>query len=120
ALPEESLVAHPTFLLHRGKIHTERGEHADALVMYALAEEIFVGTGDDPGRAQALAMKGYILRFQGRYAEALAQCEKAVELAGGTTDEERMALALAHKNIGLCHFRQGNLDNGHAALIESA
>ena len=120
ALPEESLVANPTFLLHRGKIHTERGEHAEALALYALAEEVFVGSSNDPGRAQALAMKGHILRFQGRYAEALAQSEQVIQLAGGTTDEERAALALAHKNAGLCHFRQGHLDWGRAALSEAA
>jgi len=120
ALPEEDLAANPTFLIHRGKIHMERGEHAEALALYALAEEIFIATGDEPGRAQALVMKGYILRFQGRYAEALAQSEKALQLASGTTNEERAAMALAHKNAGLCHFRQGHLDRGRAALAESA
>nr|NIV39979.1 tetratricopeptide repeat protein [Anaerolineae bacterium] len=120
ALPEESLAANPDFLIHRGKIHMERGEHAQALALYALAEEIYVATADGLGRAQASVMKGYILRFQGRYAEALAQSEKALELASGTSKEERAAMALAQKNAGLCHFRQGNLDKGHEALIESA
>ena len=120
ALPEESLAANPDFLIFRGKIHMDRGEHAEALALYALADEIFIATGNDPGRAKALALKGYVLRFQGSYAEALGQCEKALQLASGTTDEERAVLAMAHKNAGLCHFRQGNMDKGRAALAESA
>jgi LuxR family maltose regulon positive regulatory protein len=120
ALPNETLVANPAFLLQRGKIHTERGEHTEALALYALAEEVAAAAGSQPGRAHALAMKGYILRFQGRYSEAQAQSEKALQLISGTSEEERFAMALAHKNIGLCHFRQGHLTKGRAALIEAA
>ncbi len=120
ALPDQDLADNPTFLLHRGKIHMERGEHAQALTRYALAEELSSATGDKPGRAYALAMKGYILRFQGRYAEALAQSEKALQLVSGVSAEEQHAMALAHNNAGLCHFRQGDLDRGRAALAESA
>jgi LuxR family maltose regulon positive regulatory protein len=120
ALPEEDLAANPSFLLHRGKIHMERGEHTQALALYALAEEICIAAGNEPGRAHALVMKGHVLQFQGRYAEALAQSEKALQLVSGTNEEERYAMALAHKNAGLCHFRQGHLANGRAALAESA
>ena len=120
ALPEESLVANPYFLIQRSKIHTERGEQTQALALYTLAEEIFIAAGDDPGRAYAVAMKGYILRIQGRYAEALAQSEKALQLVNGTSKEEKLAMALAHKSAGLCHFRQGHLDKGQASLAESA
>jgi len=120
ALPEEKLVANPGFLLHRGKIHMEHGEHAEALAMYALTEEVAAAAGNQPRRAHALAMTGYILRFQGRYAEALAQSEKALQLVSNTSEEQRFAMALAYKNIGLCHFRQGQLTEGRAALIEAA
>ncbi len=120
ALPDQDLADNPAFLLHRGKIHMERGEHAQAFARYALAEELSSAAGDEPGRAYALAMKGYILRFQGRYAEALAQSEKALQLVSGASAQEQYAMALAHNNVGLCHFRQGDLDKGQAALAESA
>ena len=120
ALPEEKLVANPYFLIQRSKIHTERGERTQALALYALAEEIFVAAGDDPGRAYAVAMKSYILRVQGRYAEALAQSDKVLQLVSGASTEEKAALALAYKSAGLCHFRQGHLDRGREALAESA
>ena len=120
ALPEESLAANPYFLIQRSKIHTERGERTEALALYTLAEEIFNANSDDPGRAYAVAMKGYILRIQGHYAEALAQSEKALQLVSGASVEEKAAMALAHKNAGLCHFRQGHLDRGRDALAESA
>ena len=120
ALPEERLAANPFFLIQRSKIHTERGERTEALALYALAEEVFMANGDDPGRAHAIAMKGYLLRIQGRYAEALAQSEKALQLVSGASNEEKYAMALALKNAGLCHFRQGHLDLGGNALAESA
>jgi len=120
ALPEERLAANPYFLIQRGKIHTERGERTQALALYALAEEIFIANRDNPGRAYAIVMKSYILRIQGRYAEALAQSDKALELVSGASKEEQLAMAMAYRNAGLCHFRQGHLDRGHAALAESA
>ncbi len=120
ALPEEHLAANPVFLLHRGKLHAERGEHSEALAVYARAEKVLAASGDEPGRAQALAMKGHLLRIQGRYADALAQSEKALQLVSGTGRKEQYAMALAHKNIGLCYFRQGRLDRGRAALVEAA
>ena len=40
--------------------------------------------------------------------------------SAGPANEERAAMAMAHKNAGLCHFRQGHLDRGRAALAESA
>jgi DNA-binding SARP family transcriptional activator len=98
----------------------ERGEHSQALALYAQAEETYEAADNLPRRAHAIAMKGQLQRIQGRYAEALAQSERALQLVSGSSQDERYAMALAHKNVGLCHFRQGRLDRGRAALVEAA
>mgnify|MGYP001065929589 CR=1 FL=1 len=119
ALPGEIRSATPRFLLQRGKIHTERGEHASALACYDQAERAFAAAGDDAGAASALALKAYVLRFQGRYAEAVAHCQEALIRIGGATAQEQATMALAHKNVGLCRLRMGGLAEGQEALQQA-
>jgi LuxR family maltose regulon positive regulatory protein len=119
ALPQEERAAHPRCLLYRGKIHMERGEHDQALALFDEVEERLRHKGDTAGRAYALVMKGYGLRFQGRYAEAIDQSRATLELVQGTTTEEQITMALAHKNTGLCRFRMGQLAQGQEALEQA-
>ena len=70
ALPETIKTTKPDFLIQRGKIHAERGEHTLALALYNQAKQAFTAAGDKAGLASALAREGCVLRFQGRYAEA--------------------------------------------------
>ncbi len=116
ALPEAIRNAHPRFLMHRGQIHMERGEHAAALALYQQAEQAFVAADDRPRIAHALVMRGSLLRFQGQYAAAVSYCQRALALAGRATERERHTLALAYKNIGLCWLRLGQLAEGQEAL----
>ena len=116
ALPEAERIAHPLFLMHRGKIHMERGEHGQALALYAQAEEAYRSADHATGHAYALAMKGYVLRFQGSYADAIACSQEALALVSGATVEERLSMALAHRNAGICQFRQGQTVEGQETL----
>jgi LuxR family maltose regulon positive regulatory protein len=119
ALPEAERAAHPRILLYRGKIHMERGEHDQALALFREVEERLRPRGDGAGRAYALVMEGYGLRFQGQYAEAIAQSRAALELVQGTTTEEQVTMALAFKNTGLCRFRLGQLAEGQESLEQA-
>jgi LuxR family maltose regulon positive regulatory protein len=119
SLPQAVRLQHPQLLVQRGKIHTERGEHALALALYDRAQEAFAAGDDQAGAAHSLAMKGYTLRFQGLYSEAIAQSRQALALVEGTTRLERFTMALAHRNVGLCYFRQGQLSKGRQALQEA-
>jgi ATP/maltotriose-dependent transcriptional regulator MalT/DNA-binding SARP family transcriptional activator len=118
-LPEEIREAHPRFLLQRGRIHAERGEHAPALVMFEQAERVFLSVGDGAGASYVLATKGSLSRFQGQYAKAIEHCREALRLVNGDAPQERFAMALAHKNIGLCQLRMGKLAEGQEALQEA-
>jgi LuxR family maltose regulon positive regulatory protein len=119
ALPERIKAARPDFLIQRGKIHAERGEHALALALYNRAKQAFTAVGDKAGLASALAREGYVLRFQGRYAEAVVRCQEALGLISGTTTQEKSVMALAHRNVGLCHLALGQLAEGLDALQRS-
>ncbi len=116
ALPETIKATRPNFLIHRGKIHAERGEHTCALALYHQAKQAFTAAGDEAGLAPALAREGCVLRFQGRYAEAKAHCQEALALVSGATPQEKSVMALAHKNVGLCDFTLGRLAEGLDAL----
>jgi LuxR family maltose regulon positive regulatory protein len=123
SLPDEVLTARPHFVVHRGKIHSDRSEHASALRLYEQAGKAFNKTGDTPWAAFALAMKANTLRFQGRYTDAMARSEEALALIelhapseSQVTDREKATLALAHKNIGLCQLRLGRLSKSREAL----
>jgi LuxR family maltose regulon positive regulatory protein len=117
ALPEEVRVAHPRFLVHRGKIVIERGDHEGALALLEQAEQAFERAGDRAGRAYTLAIKGHVLRYQGHYTEAIARCEEIFQLlAGATEEEERVPMALAYRNAGLCYGYQGKTAQGCEAL----
>jgi ATP/maltotriose-dependent transcriptional regulator MalT len=115
-LPEDIREVHPRFLLQRGRIHAERGEHAPALLMFEQAERVFLSIGDNAGASYVLAMKGNLSRFQGQYAKAIEHCREALRLVNGDGPQERFAMALAHKNIGLCQLRMGKLAEGQEAL----
>jgi tetratricopeptide (TPR) repeat protein len=119
ALPEPIHAAYPELLIYRGKIHAERGEHAQALSAYDKAERRFRDKGDAAMAARALAMKGYTLRFQGHYAEAITLSHEALALVSGTTPDERFVMAMAHKNVGMCYFRLGQLAEGGNALRQA-
>jgi LuxR family maltose regulon positive regulatory protein len=116
ALPETERVAHPHFLMHRGKIHMERGEHSQALALYTQAEEAYRSAGNATGHAYALAMRGYVQRFQGYYADAIACSQEALALVSGATAEEKLSMALAYRNAGICYFRQGQTVEGQETL----
>jgi ATP/maltotriose-dependent transcriptional regulator MalT/DNA-binding SARP family transcriptional activator len=119
ALPEPVRAAQPSLLIHRAKIHSDRGEYERALALCTQAERAMVAANDRAGQAYAVAMKGYVLRIQGHYAEGIAHSEEALNLVPGSSVEERAAMALAQKNIGLCRFRQAKLAQGQAALEEA-
>jgi LuxR family maltose regulon positive regulatory protein len=119
ALPESIRAAHPQFLVHRGQIHMERGEHAPALALYDQAIEAFQAAGKDDEVALALTQKSTTLRYQGQYAEAMAHCRQALDLVSGATNGEKAAMALAHRNFGLCQFRLGQLAEGRGALQQA-
>ena len=119
ALPETIKTARPDFLIQRGKIHAERGEHTLALALYNQAKQAFTAAGDKAGLASALAREGCVLRFQGRYAEAKARCQEALALVSGATPQEKSVMALAHKHMGLCQLGLGQLTEGLEALQQS-
>ncbi len=119
ALPATAKATRPDFLIHRGKIHAERGEHTLALALYHQAKQAFTAVGDKAGLGSALAREGCVLRFQGRYAEAVVRCQEALGLVSGATPQEKSTLALAHRNVGLCHLGLGQLAEGLEALQQS-
>ncbi len=119
ALPEEMRQAKPNFLVHRGKIHMDRGEHSQAIRLYDQAQQAFAGADDRTGEAYALAMKGYVLRFKGQYTQAVDSCQEALLLVNGTTTQQRFTSALAYRNVGLCQFRLGQLAEGQEALEQA-
>jgi LuxR family maltose regulon positive regulatory protein len=119
ALPEALRAVHPHFAMYRGKIHMERGEHAQALALFDRAEAAFHAEGDDTGRTYALATKGHVLRFQGRYTEAISHSRQALQLLEDTTNEQRFLMALARRNEGLCMFWQGQTESGQRALQQA-
>ena len=115
-LPDRYLNREPDLLIFRAKIYAERGEYTSALIFFTRAERAATELGDKSKSAQALAMKGYILRYQGHYAEAISQCQQAFALVSGETPDEKFAIALAHKNIGLSLIRLGQSQEGRQAL----
>jgi LuxR family maltose regulon positive regulatory protein len=119
ALPEEIREAKPSFLVHRGKIYMDRGEHSRATTLYDQAQQAFAGTGDRTGEAYALAMKGYVLRFKGQYTQAVESCQEALLLVNGTGTRQKATSALAYRNVGLCQFRLGQLAKGQEALEQA-
>jgi two-component SAPR family response regulator/Tfp pilus assembly protein PilF len=119
ALPETAKATRPDFLIHRGKIHAERGEHTLALALYHQAKQAFAAMGNKAGLGSALAREGCVLRFQGRYTEAVARCQEALGLVRGATPQEKSVMALAHKNVGLCQLGLGQLTEGLEALQRS-
>jgi LuxR family maltose regulon positive regulatory protein len=119
ALPEGIRLGKPDFLVHRGKIHMDRGEHSQAIRLYDQAQQAFAETDDKIGEAYALAMKGYVLRFKGQYIQAVDSCQEALLLVDGTTAQQRVTSALAYKNVGLCQFRLGKLTKGQEALEQA-
>lgn len=119
ALPEEMRLAKPDFLVRRGNIYADRGEHSQAIRLYDQALEAFAEADDRTGEAYALAMKGYVLRFKGQYTQAVDSCQEALLLVDGTTARQRVASALAYRNVGLCQFRLGKLTKGQEALEQA-
>jgi LuxR family maltose regulon positive regulatory protein len=119
ALPEQIVAAHPPFWIYRGKIHTDRAEHAAAMDLYDRAEKAFVAADNRPWAAFTLATKGSLLRFQGHYADAVTHCRKAVSIAHGDGARVKLAQALAHRNIGLCQLRLGRPAEGLETLQQA-
>ncbi len=119
ALPEAIRNAHPRFLMHRGQIHMERGEHAAALALYQQAEQAFTAADDRSKVAHALVMQGSLLRFQGQYPAAISYCRQALALVSQATAQEKHTVALACKNIGLCQLRLGQLAEGRDTLQQA-
>ncbi len=119
ALPEDVLAARPFCLIHRGKIHMERGAHRQALAAYDQARQACRLLGHNLGAAHALVQKSYVLRFQGQYADALAHCHEALALANGPSASAKFAQALAHRNAGLCYLRLGQLEDGLGNLQQA-
>ena len=119
ALPEAIQIAQPQLLVHRGQIHSERGEHSTALALYDQAIQAFSDKGEEDQVAQVLTQKSSVLRYQGQYAEAIADCQQALGLLSRPTKGETLARALAYKNIGLCRFRLGQLAEGRESLLEA-
>jgi LuxR family maltose regulon positive regulatory protein len=115
-LPPALLDSRPHFMVQRGKIHMERGEHASALAHLNGAEAAYMSVGDSGAAAHVLATKGSLLRYQGRYSEAIKQCKQAIALVDGDTPKDKTALALAYKSIGLCQLRMGALAQGQETL----
>jgi LuxR family maltose regulon positive regulatory protein len=116
ALPEEALMRHPRFLVHRGKIHSSRGEQGQAIALYERAERAFAAAGDWSGAASAVAFRGYSLCFQGHYAQAIDDSRQALEWAAGGSEHETLTRALAQKSIGYSQLRLGQLAEGQQAL----
>jgi ATP/maltotriose-dependent transcriptional regulator MalT/DNA-binding SARP family transcriptional activator len=107
------------FMVHRAKIHIERGEHAPAFALCERAERAFAAADDSAGIALILATKSSLLRFQGRYPEAIENCEQALKLASGNTKREESVSALAYKDLGLCQLRLGQLAESEGALQQA-
>ena len=116
ALPEAALISKPYCLVHRGKIHTERGEHALALTLFDRARQACIAVGDHAWAAYALAQKSSVLRFQGNYAEAVACCQQVLGMVSGASSREKFTTALAYKNAGLCQLRLGHSVEGTESL----
>ena len=116
ALPEPIRDIRPQMLMHRGKIHTERGEHDAALALYDRAGRIFGQSGDKVRSAYALVQKSHVLLFEGHYAEALARCREVLTLISGATAAEKPTVALAYRHAGVCQLRMGQLAEGQAAI----
>ncbi|MBN1660143.1 MAG: tetratricopeptide repeat protein [Anaerolineae bacterium] len=109
----------PRMLIHRAKIHTERGEHALALALLDQVESAARQAGDRAAQAYALAIRGYLLRVQGCYAAAIEQCQAVLALLHPEQPGEEVPAALAYKNAGLCYFRLGQLEQGRRALEQA-
>jgi ATP/maltotriose-dependent transcriptional regulator MalT/DNA-binding SARP family transcriptional activator len=116
ALPEPVRDIRPQLLMHRGKIHAERGEHNAALSLYDRAGRVFGQRGDKVHSAYALVQKSHVLLFQGHYAEALARCREVLTLVSGTMAAEKPTAALAYRHAGVCQLRLGQLVEGRAAI----
>jgi ATP/maltotriose-dependent transcriptional regulator MalT len=116
ALPETVLASRPCCLIHRAKIHMERGEHTPALTLYDRARQACIAAGDNAWAAYALAQISCVLRFQGNYAKAVASCQEALAMVNGTTERDRFTMASAYRNAGLCHLRLGQTAGGLEAL----
>lgn len=118
ALPEPVRDLRPHLLLHRGKIHAERGEYGAALSLYDRAGRVFGQRGDKVYSAHALVQKSQVLQFEGHYAEALARCREVLALVGGAAAAKPTA-ALAYRHAGACLLRLGQLAEGRAGLEQA-
>ena len=119
ALPEPVRDIRPQLLMHRGKIHAERGEHSAALALYDRAGRIFSQRGDKIHSAHALVQKSQVLQFAGQYAEALARCREVLTLVSGATAAEKPTAALAYRHAGACLLRMGQLVEGRAGMEQA-
>ncbi len=118
ALPEPVREIRPHLLMHRAKIHAERGEYGAALSLYDRAGRTFGRRGDKIHSAHALVQKSQVLQFEGHYAEALARCREVLTMLGGAAAAKPTA-ALACRHAGACLLRLGQLAEGRAGLEEA-
>jgi ATP/maltotriose-dependent transcriptional regulator MalT len=116
ALPAPILQARPGLLLWRGKIHTQVGELAEALLALEQAHAEFERRGDRTNLARVLIEEAIVVRFQGQTSECIQKCQDALAIV---ETHEFALIAQAHRTIGVALAAQGDV-RGSIAELERA
>ncbi len=118
ALSAATLRQHSELLAVRGVALVQIGQVASGLTLLNQA----IDSAEDEttlAYGRALGWRAVVFRLLGRYEEAIAESRRTLSIASvdGEDAHEWMEIcAFSRKNIGLCHYRQGRLDEALSAL----
>jgi len=118
ALPVTTLRQHSELLAVRGVALVQIGQVTNGLT---LLNQAIDNVEDEATLAyrRALGWRAIVFRLLGRYEDAIAESRQVLSmtLVQGEDDPEWTEIsALSQKNIGLCYYRQGRLDEALEAL----
>jgi len=100
-----------------GTLANERGEHRQAMALYAEGLALFRALGDRRGSARVLINQGTLLKFQGEREQARTLYEAGHAIVQELDDRPLLALAL--NNLGTLAIEQGDHTRATAALEQS-
>ncbi len=104
--------------LHRGIVHTLRGDYALAEADIDQADHMFAEVGDRPYRGNAIYRRATLLIARGEMGKAREQLKQAIALMGGA-EPLRSARAHAHERLGELLATQGELKEAQQQLQQT-
>jgi CHAT domain-containing protein len=95
-------------LIVQGRRLDQRGDYAQALILYQLAQTVAEKIGDQAGIVSSLIRIGTVYRMQGNFNSSMDYLQKVLPLARDSQDKS--AMAEVFYNIGIIHGSRGEFD----------